>query len=449
MSKYRIGVSSFFIALVLTHFPSITSETNLITFDRLIQEKSTNEPAITVYNRYIPDGNSSVLIALDTNLLGEENYFTTELVVKQSFERWLQPFEDRFGLNFHVRNITTFTPGNNDNLSVSMEKVPIEISWRLAAGVDAENVEGNSYDWLLIYQKNYLGGRNQANALNGNAIIIAHSQPIFDRQLILLHEVGHLFGGIHNTLGEVNPSWYQGEEYSIMDYMDLIELDDKWDGQSLPLDKVNFENINSTKFRFDQKDPELDGLPNYYEYRYGLDPTINDSHLDYDNDGLSNLEEYQYGTNPVDKDSDRDGFSDWAEKYLDTSPLNASEVPEVNVPIILSWTTPKLINEKEKFNLIWRGISSNPNYYEIYQNESLLIHAFWENELIQYKLINSDPGFWNFTCLVVDTDGDTSKSEILLEIRSANKTAIILFGPLFGIICYIILKKKHNYFAER
>ncbi|MFW9905059.1 MAG: hypothetical protein ACFFFH_12045, partial [Candidatus Thorarchaeota archaeon] len=408
-----------------------------------------SEPVITSYNRYIPDGNCSVLVAIDSNLLGENNYYSSELLVQQIIKRWLKPFEDRFDLNFNVKNVTTFTPGENDNLDVSMEKIPEEISWRLAVGVDAENVEGNNYDWLFIYQENYLGGRNRANAINGNALIIAHNQPVFDRQLIFLHEVGHIYGGAHNDKGEVNPDWYQGENYSIMDYEDLIALEDVWDGKSLPLDKHNYQTINSTKFRFDQKDPELDGLPNYFEYRYGFDPTINDSHTDYDNDGLSNLEEYEYGTNPVNKDSDQDGFSDWAEKYLNTSPLNPEEVPEVNVPIIIPWTKQRIITENEVVNLTWRGISSNPNYYEIFQNDSLLIHQSWESELIQYQLEESTPGFWNYTCQVVDIDGDTVYSEIILQIRSVNKTTLALLGPLFCIFGLIIRKKYTAHRGER
>jgi hypothetical protein len=442
MSKIKIGESISFVTLILIIFPTITSQVGWAIPEIQIKYLFTNEPVITPYNRYIPDGNCSVLVAVDSNLLGENNYFNSELLVQQIIKRWLKPFEDNFDLNFHIKNITTFTPEENDSLDVSMQKVPEEISWRLAVGADDENVEGNSYDWLFIYQENYLGGRNRANAINGNALIIAHNQPVFDRQLIFLHEVGHIYGGVHDNTGNVNPEWYQGEEYSIMDYMDLIDLEDNWDGKSLPLDKHNYEIINSTKFRFDQKDPELDGLPNYFEYRYGFDPTIDDSQNDYDNDGLSNLEEYEYGTNPIDKDTDQDGYSDWAEKYMNTSPLDPLESPEVDVPIIIPWTKQRIITEKETVNLSWRGISSNPNYYEIFQNNSLLLHYSWESELIQYELKDSTPGFWNYTCQVVDIDGDTSKSEILLQIRNVKKTTLTFLLPLICIISLSIRKKK-------
>jgi hypothetical protein len=450
MSIDRIGLSISFITLILISFPTITSETVFIDFELLIENKRTNEPLITTFNQYIPDGNCSVLVALDSNLLGKNNYFSSESIVQQIVKRWFKPFEDRFELAFHVKNITTFTPAENDSLDVSMEKVPEQISWKLSAGIDAENVEGNSFDWLFIYQENYVGGRNRANAVHGNAFIIAHNQPVFDRQLIFLHEVGHLYGGVHDNDGNVDPDWYyDDEEYSIMDYMDLMALEDRWDGKSLPLDKHNFEIINSSKYRFDLKDPELDGLPNYFEYRYGFDPTINDSCFDYDNDGLSNLEEYEYGTNPIDKDSDQDGFSDWAEKHLNTSPINAFEIPEVNIPIIIPWTKQRVFTEKEEFNLTWRGISSNPDYYEIFQNDSLVIHRSWESELIQYQIEESTPGFWNYTCQVVDIDGNRSKSEILIQIRSVNKTALSLLGPILCILCLFIIKKNKDHGGER
>lgn len=411
-------------------------------FNGQINSMIGNNRINTQYNQYIPDGNSSVLVALDSNLLGEEKYFSDEKFARQVFNDWLKPFEDKFDLSFHVKNITTFTPGKNDNLTVSMGKVTEELSWSLAAGVDDEKVEGNGFDWLIIYQENYLGGRNHVNAWKGNALIIAHNQPIFDRQLILLHEVGHVFGGWHDADGNVYEHWYGNENYSIMDYYDLITLREIWDGISLPVDDYNFGTINTTKFRFDLKDPELDGLPNYYEYRYDLDPTINDSHEDFDNDGLNNIEEYQYGTNPSNTDSDRDGFSDWAEKYLETSPLNSSDVPKVDSPIIFPWTKQTTINEKEKLFITWRGISSNPNYFEIYQNNSLQLHTLWTSELIQYQLENPTPGFWNFTCLVADSDGDKASAEIWIQVHSVNDTSFTIIGPMVGIICLAIIYIK-------
>lgn len=442
MAKYKIWTTWFFISLAITISPSMSINQNFHSNKTLLQSMLINVVIETRYNRHVPDGNSSVLIAMDSNLLGKNKIFGNETKAQEYLKVLLKPFEERFALCFHLKNTITYTPGKNDSLDDSMKKVIKELPWNLARDIDGKNVEGNSYDWLIIYQENYYGGHNRVNSINGNALIVAHNQPFFDRQLILLHEVGHLFGGDHDEDGVVNASWYGEEEYSIMDYEDLITLDDIWDGRSLPFDEVNFDEINETKYRFDLKDPELDGLPNYYEYRYNFDPTINDSHEDFDNDGLSNLEEYQYGTNPVFSDSDQDGFSDWAEILQGTSPLNSTDIPEINIPIIVSWTKQTVIKEKEQYTIEWRAISSNPSYFEIYQNNSIQMHTPWTDELIQHQLENLLPGIWNFTCLVADKDGDKSTAEIWIQVSRVNNTSLILLGPIMGIYCLTIISRK-------
>jgi len=46
-------------------------------------------------------------------------------------------------------------------------------------------------------------------------------------------------------------------------------------------------------------DADKDGMPDWYENLYGLNPHANDAHLDADGDGRTNLEEYNAGTNPT------------------------------------------------------------------------------------------------------------------------------------------------------
>ena len=47
-------------------------------------------------------------------------------------------------------------------------------------------------------------------------------------------------------------------------------------------------------------DDDNDGMPDWWEIKYNLDPLIDDASLDPDNDGYSNLEEYLSDSDPND-----------------------------------------------------------------------------------------------------------------------------------------------------
>ncbi|MDM8535266.1 Ig-like domain-containing protein [Desulfobacterales bacterium HSG17] len=59
------------------------------------------------------------------------------------------------------------------------------------------------------------------------------------------------------------------------------------------------------------KDEDKDGIADFWEKLFGLDPTYSyDGELDADNDGLSNLEEFTLRSNPNNPDTDNDGMPD-------------------------------------------------------------------------------------------------------------------------------------------
>lgn len=70
-------------------------------------------------------------------------------------------------------------------------------------------------------------------------------------------------------------------------------------------------------------DSDNDGMPDYWEYIYGLDfNNSNDADTDLDFDGLTNIEEYNAGSYPNNIDSDSDTLTDYMEvKTYGTSPI--------------------------------------------------------------------------------------------------------------------------------
>ena len=79
----------------------------------------------------------------------------------------------------------------------------------------------------------------------------------------------------------------------------------------------------------DSELPTPDGIPDWYEVFYGLNPATNDSALDPDGDTLSNFDEYTLGTNPIASDTDSDGLRDDYESDSGsyTSPTNTGTSP--------------------------------------------------------------------------------------------------------------------------
>ncbi len=80
------------------------------------------------------------------------------------------------------------------------------------------------------------------------------------------------------------------------------------------------------------KDSDGDGMPDYWEIKYYLNPNDpSDADRDDDNDGLTNLDEFEFGTDPTNPDTDDDGVSDGREVSEGSDPNDPYDKPESNL----------------------------------------------------------------------------------------------------------------------
>jgi hypothetical protein len=95
-------------------------------------------------------------------------------------------------------------------------------------------------------------------------------------------------------------------------------------------------NIGQLKmvFSFDLKrDGDGDIMTDWWEHKFGLDPSVANGSGDSDGDGITNVEEYGMQTNPTALDSDGDGFADSSERASKTNPLKKDN-PAVSLTAI-------------------------------------------------------------------------------------------------------------------
>jgi hypothetical protein len=83
--------------------------------------------------------------------------------------------------------------------------------------------------------------------------------------------------------------------------------------------------INLTLDVIVDPDQDGDGMPDNWEFLYGLKKSLDDSAYDPDSDGYTNLVEYRSKTNPLDADTDDDGISDGDEDANHNSSLDPGE----------------------------------------------------------------------------------------------------------------------------
>ncbi len=445
-----------FLLLIIILLPF---EANSSSFHTRVNPEVKYNRKISFYSEYEQNGNFSALLAIDSSLFGSNRFFPNFSYLINTFEYWVQPFETKFGVNLHFPTVQFFTPGVNDSLFETLDTLYTNLSWIPTYSLDDPHLDNNGYDILVAYQESYNGGRNHANALLGNALIIAHDQPLTwtTRQLILMHELCHLFGGEHDEDGEVDAEWYGNASRSILDYEDLTRMRlFGYDRANLPIDDHNYFSMaikNQTEFgfptnmfRFDLNDPDQDNIPNWYEYKFGLNATWNDGNEDNDEDLLTNWEEWNLGTRPEQNDTDFDGYLDSIEVDHGSSPFDPDSIPNIPSPTLEALNESLITQEIDKnFTLIWEGNSDYPQYYEITRNGSIIVYDDqWTDGEINLASSFSELGKYNFTCRLVDVFRREASSSIIVDIIEPKKTSFYNSSMFLALLIIAIFFKRKS-----
>jgi len=115
------------------------------------------------------------------------------------------------------------------------------------------------------------------------------------------------FGIIDVERNEDLAEWLMVLSTSQVTFKQKMTLDAEFTfGQEKAFDKKDVWVVDAGN----RDDNDADGMPNWWEAKYGLDPYVGDADLDLDGDGLSNGDEYRQGTNPTRVDTDLDGYTD-------------------------------------------------------------------------------------------------------------------------------------------
>ena len=111
------------------------------------------------------------------------------------------------------------------------------------------------------------------------------------------------------------------------------------------------------------KDTDRDGLPDFWEVFYGLDPFVADANLDSDGDGRSNREEYNAGTSPIAAD-DWTKSADSSEAFVaDTRVVYIGGLPIVSNTFAVVRVSNLFICDTGGLYYDWDG-DGIPNWWE-------------------------------------------------------------------------------------
>lgn len=158
-------------------------------------------------------------------------------------------------------------------------------------------------------------------------------------------------------------------------------------------------------------DSEKDGMPDWWENLYGLDPLVDDAHADPDGDGRTNIQEYNAGTSPILIDDWTRSVSEGADPFeCDTRVWYTGGNPSFDTAFAVVQVSNGFICDTGGLYYDWDG-DGIPNWWEArYSRSGSKTGLVAEDD-------NDEDGVSNFKEFVAYTNPTDSKSKFIIGLE--------------------------------
>jgi len=162
------------------------------------------------------------------------------------------------------------------------------------------------------------------------------------------------------------------------------------------------------------KDDDADGMNDFWEIFYGLNPAFDDSAQDLDGDGVSNLQEFLLFGNPTKVDTDDDGLTDPEEITLGTSLADSDTDSDGKSDYFESILGSDPLADERILAIGTTAGTGTSDNAAVATDDDGNVHVVYDNDdlgdyEVYYTMLGADGSILIGSTLISDDDGDNSK----------------------------------------